>query len=98
MKKKRILIIGKNGLIASHLYNYFKKSKNLNVRKVDFQEFKKFNIRLKSIDCIISCVSNYKFVNYSYKNKNDFDFYIASKIKKFKTKLIIISTMDGLLD
>ena len=92
MKKKRILIIGKNGLIASHLYNYFKKSKNLNVRKVDFQEFKKFNIRLKSIDCIISCVSNYKFVNYSYKNKNDFDFYIASKIKKFKTKLIIIST------
>tara|TARA_B100000965_G_scaffold164206_2_gene136731 strand:+ start:28264 stop:29106 length:843 start_codon:yes stop_codon:yes gene_type:complete len=92
MKKKRILIIGKNGLIASHLYNYFKKLKNLNVKRINFKEFKKFDIKLKSIDYIISCVSNYKFVNNSYKSHNDFDYYIASKIKTLNAKLIIIST------
>ena len=92
MKKKRILIIGKNGLIASHIYEFLKIKKNLIVKKISFENLQKDRVQLDKIDFIISCSSNVNFIKKIYKKKNDFDFLIASKIKKFKTKLIVISS------
>ena len=92
MKKKRILIIGKNGLIASHIYEFLKIKKNLIVKKISFENLQKDRVQLDKIDFIISCSSNVNFIKKIYKKKNDFDLLIASKIKKFKTKLIVISS------
>ncbi len=92
MKKKRILIIGKNGLIASHIFQFLKRKKNLFLKRISFNDFKNNYSKLYNLDYIISCSSNKYFVNNLYKEKNDYDFFIASKLKSFSTKLIIISS------
>ncbi len=92
MKKKKILIIGKNGLIASHIFQFLRRKKNLVLKSISFNDFKDNNFKLYDLDYIISCSSNKNFVNNFYKEKNDYDFFIASKLKDFSTKLIIISS------
>ena len=88
--KKKILIIGQNGLIGKNLYNYFK-SRKMNVYRISFESFLK-NFVLNSFDIIINCSSNQKFVKNKYTNKNDNDFIIAKKIINLKTKLIMLSS------
>ena len=92
MKKKKILVIGKNGLISSHIFDFLKKRKNLIVKKTSFKQLNQSYLRLSKIDYIISCASNNNFVNKSYKVNFDFDYLIAQKIKNSPTRLIIIST------
>jgi len=88
--KKKILIIGQNGLIGKNLFNYFK-SRKINIYRISFESFLKKNF-LNSFDIIINCTSNQKFVKNKYANKNDNDFIIAKKIINLKTKLIMLST------
>ena len=85
--KKKILIIGQNGLIGKNLFNYFKNRK-INIYRISFESFLKKNF-LNSFDIIINCTSNQKFVKNKYANKNDNDFIIAKKIINLKTKLIL---------
>ena len=58
--KKKILIIGQNGLIGKNLFNYFK-SKKINIYRIDFKSFLKNN-NINNFDIIINCTSNLKFV------------------------------------
>ena len=92
MKKKKILITGKNGLISSHVFDHLNKKKNLIVKRISFGKLNQSNFKLRDIDYIVSCASNKNFVNKSYKVSADFDYLIAHKIKKFHTRLIIVST------
>ena len=88
--KKKILIIGQNGLIGKNLFNYFK-SKKVNIHRISFESFlKKKNIN--NFDIIINCTSNQKFVKNKYTNKNDNDLIIAKKIINLKTKFVMLST------
>ena len=88
--KKKILIIGQNGLIGKNLFNYFK-SKKVNIHRISFESFlKKKNIN--NFDIIINCTSNQKFVKNKYANKNDNDLIIAKKIINLKTKFVMLST------
>ena len=88
--KKKILIIGLNGLISKNLFNYFK-SKKINVYRIGFKSFLKNN-NIINFDIIINCTSNHKFVKNKYANKNDNDLIIAKKIINLKTKLVLLST------
>ena len=88
--KKKILIIGKNGLIGKNLFNYFK-SKKINIYRIGFKSFLK-NKNINNFDIIINCTSNHKFVKNKYANKNDNDLIIAEKIINLKTKLVMLST------
>ena len=88
--KKKILIIGQNGLIGKNLFNYFKYRK-INIYRISFESFLKKN-NIKSFDIIINCTSNQKFVKNKYANKNDNDLIVAKKIINLKTKLVMLST------
>ena len=88
--KKKILIIGKNGLIGKNLFNYFK-SKKISIYRIGFKSFLK-NKNIKNFDIIINCTSNHKFVKNKYSNKNDNDLIIAEKIINLKNKLVMLST------
>ena len=88
--KKKILIIGQNGLISKNLFNYFK-SKKINIYRIGFKGFLKKN-NINNFDIIINCTSNHKFVKTKYANKNDNDLIIAKKIINLKTKLVMLTT------
>ena len=88
--KKKILIIGQNGLISKNLFNYFK-SKKINIYRIGFKSFLKKN-NINNFDIIINCTSNHKFVKNKYTNKNDNDLIIAKKIMNLRTKLVMLST------
>ena len=92
MKKKKLLIIGRNGLIASHIFKFMKKKKNFITKRISFSNLIKNSFELNKIDYVISCTSNKNFVNNFYKTTNDYDFLIASKLKSLSAKLIIISS------
>ena len=88
--KKKILIIGQNGLIGKNLFNYFK-CRKINIYRISFESFLKKN-NINSFDIIINCTSNHKFVKNKYANKNDNDLIVAKKIINLKTKLVMLST------
>ena len=88
--KKKILIIGQNGLISKNLFNYFK-SKKINIYRIGFKSSLKKN-NINNFDIIINCTSNHKFVKNKYANKNDNDLIIAKKIINLNTKLVMLST------
>ena len=92
MTKKKILIIGKNGLISSQIFEYLKRKKSLIVKQISFNQLNQKNLKLDKINYIINCASNKNFVNKSYNSNADFDYLIAQKIREFDTRLIIIST------
>ena len=88
----QILIIGKKGFIEKNLKKYFK-SKRVKFTDISFSNFiKNQKYFTKKFNLIINCSSNKNFVNKKYSLKNDYDSRIANIIKKFKIKLIIIST------
>ena len=88
--KKKILIIGRNGLIGKNLFNYFK-SKKINIYRIGFKSFLKNN-NINGFDIIINCTSNLKFVKNKYAIKNDNDLIIAKRIINLNTKLVMLST------
>ena len=89
--KKKILIIGKKGLIGFNL-NSFLKIKN-NTVNLDYKKFLKKKIDfICRFDYLINCTSNKDYINNKYKKKNDFDLIIANKIKKLDIKMIMLST------
>ena len=90
--KLKILIIGKKSFIATNLKKYFK-SKKIYFKDVGFTRFlKNKKFFTKRFNLVINCSSNKSFVNKKYLLKNDYDTRIANIIRKFKIKLIIIST------
>ena len=89
---KKILIIGKKGLIGKNLFKYFK-TKKIKVYSLNFQGFlKKENKDINKFDIIINCTSNQKFIKNHYQIKNDNDLIIAKKIIHSKIKLVMLST------
>lgn len=89
--KKKILIIGKKGLIGFNL-NSLLKVKN-NTVNLDYKKFIKKKISfICRFDCLINCTSNKNYINDKYQKKNDFDLIIANKIKKLDIKMIMLST------
>ena len=89
--KKKILIIGKKGLIGFNL-NSLLKVKN-NTVNLDYKKFIKKKISfICRFDYLINCTSNKNYINDKYQKKNDFDLIIANKIKKLDIKMIMLST------
>ena len=89
---KKILIIGKKGLIGKNLFKYFK-TKKIKVYSLNFEGFlKKENKDINKFDIIINCTSNQKFIKNHYQIKNDNDLIIAKKIIHSKIKLVMLST------
>ena len=89
--KKKILIVGKNSFVGANLY---KKLKNVFLVKiVDYKSFFKIATdELSSINTIINCSISKDYVYKKYLVKNDRDFEIFQKVKKFKCKMIFLSS------
>ena len=89
--KKRIIVIGKRGLLGSNLSSYLKKKKF--ILNLDYKIFikKKLNF-ISNFDYIINCTSNHDYIENKYLKKNDFDLAIANKIKKLNIKMIMLSS------
>lgn len=88
----KIIIIGKNGFVASNLRIFLKKKK-VTVRYFTFKKFLKQKENfIKNHNYVINCTSNYNFVNKNYLLKNDFDTIIAKFIENTNVPLIILST------
>ena len=85
---KKILIVGKKGFIASHLYIFLKKK--FNVKIFSFKEL--INKNLDSFDYIINCSIHPNYVRYKYNSKFDIDIKIAEKIIKNNSKYIFLNT------
>jgi dTDP-4-dehydrorhamnose reductase len=89
--KKKILIIGKKGLIGFNL-NSFLKIQN-NTVNLDYKKFIKKKIDfIRRFDYLINCTLNRNYINNKYQKKNDFDLIVANKIKKLDVKMIMLST------
>jgi len=88
---KKILIIGKNSFLATHLYAYLKKYFSIN--KISYQKFK--TLKLSSIEKythIINCSIHPNYHNKRYNSKYDIDLNILNKIKDINLKYIFLST------
>ena len=90
--KKKILIVGKNSVIGSNLFEFFK-NKFL-VKIVNFNEIKNNFSKKKFLkyDYIINCTSNSSYIKKKYNFKYDHDLFIANKIKDCNCKFVFIST------
>jgi len=90
--KQNILIIGRNGFLATNLFKYFK-SKKISVVKISFNFFlKNQEKKLLKYNYVINCSINSSFLNKKYDSKYDQDLLCAEKLKDVKSKLIIFST------
>lgn len=91
MKKKRLLIIGKNSFLGKNLYTALKNKINIHI--LSFENFKKLNKKeLNKYSHICNFAINPKYVKFKYNKKNDIDLQILKKIKNFSIILIFIST------
>lgn len=89
--KKKIIIVGKKGLVGSNLNLYLKKKQH--VTNLDFDDLiKKKNNFINKFDYIINCASNSKYVKSKYQKKNDFDLKIANKIKDLNINMVMLSS------
>jgi len=85
--KKKLIIIGKNSFIGSNIYKDLKNKYKILI--LNFSQFKKLKLKtIKDYDYICNCSVNKNYVNNIYKEKNDIDVKIISKI--INTKLIYI--------
>ena len=90
--KKKILIIGQKGFISSNLIEFFKKKK-INFSSLSIKKFiNKSYLYNEEFDYIINCSSNKGYIKNQYQSQNDYDLLIAKKIKKSKTKLVMLSS------
>ena len=89
--KKKILIIGKNSFIGSHLF--FDLKKKFFVNKISFYRFMHTNKNsIKKYNYIVNCTSNRGYLKKKYDQNNDFDFKIAEKIYDLDIKFIFLSS------
>jgi len=88
MKQLKILIIGKNSLTGSNLFDFLKKKYLAKI--VSFED--KILNQLDQYDYIINCSINQKYIQNKYEEKNDFDLKIIKRIKSTKTKFIFLSS------
>lgn len=88
----KVLIIGRYSFIAKNLYDFLIK-KNIEVKKVKFEFFKKnYNQFVKSYNFCINCSINPNYSTKKYNLKYDNDFFVADKIKNTKCTQIMLST------
>ena len=86
--KLKILLIGYKSFLQQNLYEYLKK-KYL-VKKIRFENFKKYKIR--DNDTIINFSYNKNFFSKKYNITNDRNYYLAKLLKNTKSNFILIST------
>ena len=86
--KLKILLIGYKSFLQQNLYEYLKK-KYL-VKKIRFENFKKYKIREN--DTIINFSYNKNFFSKKYNITNDRNYYLAKLLKNTKSNFILIST------
>ena len=86
--KLKILLIGYKSFLQQNLYEYLKK-KYL-VKKIRFENFKKYKI--KENDTIINFSYNKNFFSKKYNITNDRNYYLAKLLKNSKSNFILIST------
>ncbi len=86
--KLKIFLIGYKSFLQQNLYEYLKK-KYL-VKKIRFENFKKYKIR--DNDTIINFSYNKNFFSKKYNITNDRNYYLAKLLKNTKSNFILIST------
>ncbi len=90
--KKKILIIGQKGFIGSNLIKFFKKNK-LEFYSIDLKNFiNDFSLYNDKFNYIINCSTNRSYIKAKYQSQNDNDLLIAKKIRKSKSKLVMLSS------
>lgn len=89
--KKKLIIIGKNSFIGSNIYKDLKNKYKILI--INFSQFKKLKLKIiKDYDYACNCSVNKNYVNNSYKEKNDIDVKIVSKIINTKLTYIFLSS------
>jgi len=91
MKKKKLLIIGKNSFLGKNLYTALKNKTHIRILSIeDFRTLDKKIIKKYSHICNFSI--NPKYIKFKYKKQNDIDLEILKKIQKSNINYIFIST------
>ena len=92
MKKKiKLLIIGKDGFIASNIFSILKKK--IYIRKIKYSDFLIKNKKyFSSFNYIINCSLHKNYVLQKYKKKYDLDYVILNKINNLNINYIFLST------
>ena len=86
--KTQVLIIGKNSLVGSSIYNFIRKK--IKAKLISYEDIK--NIKIKNYTHIINASINKKYFLNKYNKFNDFDLKIAKKIIHTNVKYIFFST------
>ena len=88
---KKILIIGKRGLIGNYLNKFL--SLYYNTKLTSFSNFTRLTDNdLKNFRFVINCSLHRKYISNKYNFKYDNDLFISKKIAKFNTIQIMLST------
>lgn len=81
MEKNKTLIVGENSFIGKHLVNF----DSISHEKIDQVDLYKYNN-------VINCAIDPYYKTQSYKEKNDFDFYVGKKSVENNCHYIMLST------
>ena len=81
MEENKTLIVGKNSFIGKHLVNF----DSISHEKFDQIDLYKYN-------SVINCAIDPSYKTQSYKEKNDFDFYVGKKSVENNCHYIMLST------
>ena len=92
MKSKlNLLLIGKKSFISNLLYKNL--NKKLKIKKVSYEEFKKYNDKfLKKYTHICNCSIKKQYQKKKYSTKHDIDLKIIHRIKRLEIKYIFLSS------
>ena len=88
---KKILIIGKRGLIGNSLNKLL--SYRYNIKLISFSNFTRLkDNELRNFRFVINCSLNKKYISNKYNLKHDNDLFISKKIKKLDIIQIMLSS------
>ena len=88
---KKILIIGKRGLIGNYLNKLL--SLDYNIKLISFSNFTRLkDNELRNFRFVINCSLNKKYISNKYNLKHDNDLFISKKIAKLDIIQIMLST------
>lgn len=91
MKKKKLLLIGKNSFLGKNLYSGLKDKIDTHI--LSFEDFKKLTKKkISKYSHICNCSINPNYVKFKYNKKNDTDLEILKKIQNFNINYIFLST------
>ena len=89
--KKKLIIIGKNSFIGSNIYKDLRNKYKILI--LNFSQFKKLKLeKIKDYEYVCNCSVNKNYVNNIYKEKNDIDVKIISRIINTKLTYIFLSS------